>query len=294
MKSICILLTDHKSINENIILKSSRYLKDCKLKTIYLIGSKNKFKNIFKHFSKNKKFVTRNININNNNYKKYLSTITSKAVNLYLNNKIQYIINMPLNKKKYLYKKFPGYTEYFSYTLDKQKNENMLLFNAEKFSVCPLTTHIEIKDVNKQITESKLTNCIENLIKFFKIIKKKINIVILGLNPHASKDFNFNTKDTTVIKNLLKKKYKNIKISGPISADTAFNNLKEYTIFIGMYHDQVLIPFKLINGFNGINITIGKKITRLSPDHGTANNLVNKKKINNKSFLECIKFCEKY
>ena len=62
-----------------------------------------------------------------------------------------------------------------------------------------------------------------------------------------------------------------------------------------MYHDQVLIPFKMKNKFNGINITIGKKLVRLSPDHGTGENIVNKPKlINNKSFLECIKFCEKY
>ena len=49
-------------------------------------------------------------------------------------------------------------------------------------------------------------------------------------------------------------------------------------VFIGMYHDQVLIPFKTINKFDGINITIGKKILRLSPDHGTAINLIKKKK----------------
>ena len=62
-----------------------------------------------------------------------------------------------------------------------------------------------------------------------------------------------------------------------------------------MYHDQVLIPFKIINKFNGINITIGKKLLRLSPDHGTGKDLLkNKSKINILSFIKCIKFCEKY
>ena len=65
-------------------------------------------------------------------------------------------------------------------------------------------------------------------------------------------------------------------------------------VFVGMYHDQVLIPFKTLNKFDGINITIGKKILRLSPDHGTAKNLKgNKKIISNESFLRCIDFCTK-
>lgn len=60
-----------------------------------------------------------------------------------------------------------------------------------------------------------------------------------------------------------------------------------------MYHDQVLTPFKIINKFNGINITIGNEFVRLSPDHGTAKN-VKKKYISNESFIKCIEFCEKY
>ena len=77
-------------------------------------------------------------------------------------------------------------------------------------------------------------------------------------------------------------------------ADTAFSNLNN-KIFIGMYHDQVLTPFKMVNKFNGINITIGNQLIRMSPDHGTAEDLQNKNRlINNQSFLACISFCEKY
>ena len=89
-------------------------------------------------------------------------------------------------------------------------------------------------------------------------------------------------------------KKKKVNITGPISADTAFMENYKNKVFIGMYHDQVLIPFKTINKFDGINITIGKKILRLSPDHGTAKNLKGRKKtINNMSFLKCIDFCSK-
>jgi 4-hydroxythreonine-4-phosphate dehydrogenase len=87
---------------------------------------------------------------------------------------------------------------------------------------------------------------------------------------------------------------KKINITGPISADTAFMGNLRKKVFVGMYHDQVLIPFKALNKFDGINITIGKEILRLSPDHGTAKNLKrNKQNINNKSFLRCLDFCSK-
>ena len=202
---------------------------------------------------------------------------------------------MPLNKKKFLKNKFPGFTEFFSYHIDKKKNENMLLYNEKNFSVCPLTTHIELKNVENQINKKKISNCINNVINFYKKINKKIKIVVLGLNPHASADFNQNVKDKRIISRIIKNmKRKKIDISGPISADTAFIENYKNKVFIGMYHDQVLIPFKTINKFNGINITIGKKILRLSPDHGTAKNLKRvKKNISNKSFLKCMDFCSK-
>jgi len=203
---------------------------------------------------------------------------------------------MPLNKKKFLKNKFLGFTEFISHKIDKKKNENMLLFN-KNFSVCPLTTHEQIKNVHKKINKKILINAIKNIIFFYKkILKfKDTKIIVLGLNPHASIDTNKISKDNACIKPVVKFfKKKKIDISGPVSADTAFINT-ENKVFLGMYHDQVLIPFKMKNKFNGINITIGKKIIRLSPDHGTGINLKNKtKNIDNTSFIECIKFCEKY
>jgi len=295
MKSISILLTDHRSINENIVLKSINKLRNSKLKKIYFIGDKNSFLKIFKITKSYKKFIFIDIAIKKNNYKKYIKDILKKSLKLFNEKKISCLINMPLNKKKYLDKKFSGFTEMFSYFFDKKKNENMLLYNPY-FSVCPITTHIKLKDVEKNINKKKLFNTIVNINHFFKnIVKKKnIKIKILGLNPHASKDLNNAKIDRDILKKIVKKFKSKINIEGPVSADTAFLKTKN-SVFIGMYHDQVLIPFKMKNEFNGINITIGKKLIRLSPDHGTAINLVGKiKSINTKSFINCVKFCEKY
>jgi len=293
MNNICILLSDANSISEDIIIKSFNKLSKSNLKKIYFIGDKDHFKKIFKKF-KNNKFSFINIKIQNKNYFEYLTKITKVSLSLFKNKKVNYIINMPLKKTKFFKRNIPGFTEFFSKLVDKKNNENMLLYN-ENFSVSPLTTHCLIKDVDKLINKKKLINCIKNINQFFlKVIKKKIDIVVLGLNPHASIDFNKNSKDFNVLSPVIKKLKNKINLKGPVSADTAFGYLKD-KVFIGMYHDQVLIPFKTLNKFNGINITIGKKIIRLSPDHGTAENLKGKiKLINNKSFLECIKFCEKY
>ena len=293
MKSIAILLTDNESINEQLILKSYKKLKNSKLKKIFLIGDKKLFPKIYK-ITQNE---LRKINFNDISYKKkplnYLKDITCYAINLFKQKKINYLINMPLNKRKFLNNKYPGYTEFFSHMINSKKKTNMLLFN-DKFSVCPLTTHILLKNVEKKLNKIMLKKSIINIYKFYKLkIKKKIQIVVLGLNPHAGKDLK-NSKDNILINSVIKNFNNKIDITGPISPDTAFSNLNN-KVFIGMYHDQVLIPFKMINKFNGVNITIGNKLIRLSPDHGTAENIKDKKRlINNQSFLECIKFCEKY
>ena len=295
MNSVCILLTDHESINEDIIINSYKNLSKSKIKKIYFIGSKIKFPKIYKKFIKKKKFDFINIKLKTGQFLQYLKSITNEAIKLCKNNKNMIILNMPLNKKKFLKNKYPGFTEFFSYHLDKKKNENMLLYNEKSFSVCPLTTHIELKKVDKNINTKKIMNCIKNVVNFYKKLNKKIKLVILGLNPHASTDINKNTKDKILISKIVKiMRKKRINISGPVSADTAFIGNYKNKVFIGMYHDQVLVPFKAINKFDGINITIGKKILRLSPDHGTAKNLRGeRRKISNKSFLRCIDFCSK-
>jgi 4-hydroxythreonine-4-phosphate dehydrogenase len=293
MNNICILLTDNLGINQEIIIKSLSRLKKSKVKKIYFIGDQKLFSKLNKKIINNSKFIFIHYHLQNKNYYKYLREITIASIKLFKEKKIKMIINMPLNKKKFLRNRFLGYTEFFSYYLDNKKNENMLLFN-KKFSVCPLTTHEQLKNVEKKINKKKLFNAINNIDNFYKkIIKKDVQIVVLGLNPHASQDLEINNKDINLIKPTIDFfKKKKINIVGPVSSDTAFLKTKG-KVYLGMYHDQVLIPFKTLNGFNGINITIGKKIIRISPDHGTGNNLKNNHKlISNRSFIECLKFSE--
>ncbi|MBD1148184.1 4-hydroxythreonine-4-phosphate dehydrogenase PdxA, partial [Pelagibacterales bacterium SAG-MED31] len=84
-------------------------------------------------------------------------------------------------------------------------------------------------------------------------------------------------------------------IDGPISPDSIVNkrNLKNYNCFIFTYHDQALIPFKLISNYSGVNYTSGLDIIRVSPDHGTAYDMVGKKKQSSRGIINCFKLVNK-
>ena len=94
---------------------------------------------------------------------------------------------------------------------------------------------------------------------------------MLGLNPHND-EFRKSSKEITeIIPAISKLKKKGFRIDGPLPADTVFiNDYKKYNIIVGMYHDQVLAPFKALFHFNAINCTLGLKYLRISPDHGPA------------------------
>jgi len=112
------------------------------------------------------------------------------------------------------------------------------------------------------------------------------------LNPH-----NFSTLKKSAEKNIISKAIKKlaklkINANGPISPDSSFMISKKhrFDVIVGMYHDQVLTPFKALYSFDAINITLGLPFIRISPDHGVAQNIVGKKIANPNSLIESIKF----
>ena len=150
----------------------------------------------------------------------------------------------------------------------------------------------EQEKVNSNLIISKIKTI--NLC-FKNIFKKKPKIAVLGLNPHNS-EFKSNSEENKIILPAIKKlKRLKIKLDGPFAADTLFvNKYKNYDVVVGMFHDQVITPFKTLYKFNAINITLGLKYLRVSPDHGTAVDIVGKNKSNVNSLLDCINFINKY
>ena len=120
-------------------------------------------------------------------------------------------------------------------------------------------------------------------------------IAILGLNPHNAELRSDSEENKKIIPAIKKLRKLDIKVKGPLVSDTVFiNDYKNYDIIIGMFHDQVLAPFKSMFKFDAINITLGLKYLRVSPAHGTATNLILKKKANPTSLIKCINFISKF
>ena len=174
------------------------------------------------------------------------------------------------------------------------KNYAMLIYN-KNLSVSPVTTHIPLKKVSTSITKRKIVSNTILIKKFYKNkFKKNVRIAITGLNPHCESNLK-NNEEKKIIKpaiKTLKKKYSNI--FGPYSTDSLFmnNNIKNFDVVVGMYHDQVLTPIKTMHNFNAINITLGLPFIRISPDHGPNSRMVGKNKSNPESLISAIKFLE--
>ena len=247
-------------------------------KKINIIDIKIKFKKVFDKIS-----------IKSNNYIKECFDI---AILLLKKKNVFAMINGPISKKHFLNKKYLGITEYLSSKSKIKSNGVMLIYNPN-FSVCPITTHMPINKVSKSITSKKIIYNITEIDKFYRTnFHKKPLVAVLGLNPHCETIDKFSEEDKFIkpaIKFLIKKK---MRISGPFSSDTFFSrkNLKKYDVTVGMYHDQVLTPMKMLYKFNAINITLGLPFIRVSPDHGPNNQMIGKNKSDPQSLISSINF----
>ena len=301
------------------IFKSSFYRK-YKI-PIILIGSKNilemqmkkmkysyKINLIKKNEIKNAKLNNFEINLIDVklNFKKPFGKITNKsskyikecfeiAINI-MKKKLGFaLINGPVSKTHFLHGKYNGITEYLSHKTYKKNDEVMLIYN-KLLSVCPITTHIPLKNVSKRISSNEILKKITTINKFYKTNLKKIpKFAVTGLNPHCESNFK-NNEENKIIKPAIKRaQKKKIRVKGPFPADTLFtkNNIKKFDVVIGMYHDQVITPLKTLYNFNAINITLGLPFIRISPDHGTNNQMLGKKKSDPTSLKEALLFLKK-
>ena len=318
-RPIIIILGEPNSISSEIFLKSLNYIKKTKLNFI-IIGNYSllekqanyldfkinvKFKLSEINSLENVKFNFINVdykqskpfNLKTNNSDTFVKKCFEHAVILLKKKLAIGLINLPINKSKFTKNKYKGITEYIADKTNNRNKENMLLFN-ENFSVLPLTTHIPLKKVYKEISYKKIEKACKNINNFYlKTIKrKKFKIGILGLNPHNGENGYIGNEEKKIIIpaiNKLKKKYP---IIGPLSPDTSFLQREKLQIdvLIGHYHDQILTTFKTKFDFNAINITIGLPFIRISPDHGIGTGIIGKGIANPKSFKKAIKFFSKY
>lgn len=220
-----------------------------------------------------------------------------KAVEFASAGLVDAIVTAPISKKAINMAgiDFPGHTEMLAEWTGTR--DFVMTFLSKKMRASLVTIHKPLKMVPAKITEKNLHatfNVVLNSLKNDLNIPEP-SVAVLGLNPHAGESGILGEEEERVIKpainNYIGKEY----FSGPYSPDAFFANRmhSKFDMVIGMYHDQVLIPFKLLNFGGGVNYTAGLPIVRTSPDHGVAYDIAGKNLADPSSFIEAVKYAEK-
>ncbi len=166
---------------------------------------------------------------------------------------------------------FPGHTEMLAERLGAR--DVVMMFAGPRFKIALATVHVPLREVARVLTTARLRRVIEllaeSLIRDFGIAAPRIGVV--GLNPHAGEGGLLGTEDAEVIAPALTALPPAV-ISGPLIPDAAFRDalLGSVDALVAQYHDQGLIPVKLVDFDEAVNLTLGLPIVRTSPDHGTA------------------------
>ncbi|MEW6002913.1 MAG: 4-hydroxythreonine-4-phosphate dehydrogenase PdxA [Nitrospirota bacterium] len=216
-----------------------------------------------------------------------------KAVDLALGKEVDAIVTAPISKEalKMAGFKWPGHTEMLADLTGTKKYAMMLTGGPLK--VILVTIHVALKEVPNLITKGQV-------LKIIRLAKKACDmfnirnprIAVSGLNPHAGESGLFGDEEIKKIIPAVKAALKEgIPVSGPYPPDIVFHQAYkgEIDIIVCMYHDQGLIPLKMIAFEEGVNITVGLPFIRTSPDHGTAYDIAWKGIASPSSMLQAIK-----
>ncbi|WP_448583528.1 4-hydroxythreonine-4-phosphate dehydrogenase PdxA [Thermocrinis sp.] len=208
--------------------------------------------------------------------------------------KIDGLLTMPINKfwAKLAGFSFEGQTEFLAQVFGV-KDYAMLMY-SEKLRVCLLSTHLSLREAIEKVSKQNIINKVKLIAnEYEKWFGYCPSVGILGLNPHAGEGGTIGEEEIKEIMPALEElKSEGYKVEGPLSPDSAFIN-RNFDVFLCMYHDQGLIPFKLLAFKEGVNMTLGLPFPRTSPDHGTAYDIAWKGIADLSSSLHALKLCEK-
>ena len=214
------------------------------------------------------------------------------ACNDLMENNVDVLVTAPINKKNIQCKNFdfPGHTEYLE---NKFGGKSLMMMVCDRIRIGIVSSHVALRDVPKVITKELLLEKIqvmnESLKQDFGITMPKI--AVLALNPHAGDNGLIGDEDDKVISPAIKEAYDSgILTFGPYPADGFFGS-SEFNNFDGvlaLYHDQGLIPFKLMSFTQGVNYTAGLPYVRTSPAHGTGYDIAGKNKASEDSFRNAV------
>jgi len=205
----------------------------------------------------------------------------TKAVQLIGQGEVDAMVTCPIAKyaMQLAGYKFPGHTEMLA-SLCNTKNYGMMMA-GKRLRVSLVTIHTPLAKVPDQLSQDEIIRVInltgETILKDFGIPKPRI--AVAGLNPHSGEAGLFGGEENQIIEPAVSAAVsKKWEVSGPLPPDTVFKKAMDnkYDAVVAMYHDQGLIPFKLVHFEDGVNLTMGLPIIRTSVDHGTAYDIAGK------------------
>ena len=199
------------------------------------------------------------------------------ACTMALSGEVSAIVTGPINKAALYSAGFdaPGHTEYLARLCGKPDDFSVMMLTSRNLRVVPVTVHVPLKEVASTLTADKIIHAgmvtYHDLKDRFGIDNPRL--AIAGLNPHAGEAGTIGMEEAThIMPAVWALRDHGIDVTDPLPADTLFHEeaRAKYDAVLCMYHDQALIPVKMLDFWGGVNVTLGLPIIRTSPDHGTA------------------------
>ena len=217
------------------------------------------------------------------------------GINWALENKIQALVTAPISKEKWLKKGITekGHTELLVRTADV--DQHAMFFWSENLKVVLFTIHIPLKKIFEYIKKDAIIRFIRFVSsELSQLFSREFIFLVSGLNPHSGEKGFLGNEEIDEIIPAIEVLRSEIDIHGPFPPDIIFLRAKDIkdAVVISWYHDQGLIPFKLLSIHSGVNLTLGLPYVRTSPGHGTAYDIAGKGIANPSSMREAIRLAE--
>lgn len=219
-----------------------------------------------------------------------------------LKNELDALVTAPVNKEAIIRTGFPfvGQTELLSELAGAKRTAMMLLGEDDRgrwLRVALASTHVPLRKVAEVLTGPQIEASIELASKACQDLGlKRARVGVCGLNPHAGEGGKLGTEEITLIAPAVRAvQQRKIDAHGPISADALFYQAYQgdYDAVVAMYHDQGLVPLKMIGFETGVNWTLGLPFIRTSPDHGTAYDIAGEGTANPSSMIAALTLAKK-
>lgn len=223
-----------------------------------------------------------------------------ESVRLLRTGEIQAVVNGPVSKE-WLAKvgfRFPGQTEFYARRFGMSSRDVTMCMVGPRLRVALATTHVSLRRAVAGLRSAAIVRSGLHLAELLKKIGiRRPRIAVCGLNPHAGEGGLFGREDKKIVKPAIRQLRQKSRLAfvGPEPADTVFQRAigGEFDGIVALYHDQGLIPAKLLDFDRTVNVTMGLPVVRCSPDHGTAFGIAGKGKARADSLLEAVKLASR-